>query len=177
MTDASPTTPAAWYRQRWPWLLMIAPACALVGGVVTLWLAMSTNNSLVVDDYYREGRAINQQLARDDRATQLGLNARLRREPAGGIVLEMHGRLAEAGPPDTLSLRLVHATEAALDSGLRLTHEGGGRYRGAGVLPASGQWIVHLEDPQRSWRLMGRANGFDRMLALRADPVLAGGSR
>ena len=34
-----------------------------------------------------------------------------------------------------------------------------------------------LEDPQRNWRLMGRANGFDGTLALRADPVLAGGSR
>ena len=71
MTDASIVTP--WYRQRWPWLLMIMPATAMFGGIFTWWLAANANNSMVVDDYYREGRAINQQLARDDRATQLGL--------------------------------------------------------------------------------------------------------
>ena len=176
MTDAALVTP--WYRQRWPWLLMIAPASALVGGVFTLWLAASSNNSLVVDDYYREGRAINQQLARDDLATRLGLSATLRANAAGGeIVVELGARLEDPDPPATLSLRLVHATEAALDSGLQLAHEGGGRYRGAGMLPANGRWIVHLEDPGRNWRLMARADGFDRPLALRADAALAGGSR
>ncbi len=60
MPDARP-----WYRHAWPWLLAIAPAAALIGGFVTLWLAVTTSDSLVVDDYYREGRAINQQLARD----------------------------------------------------------------------------------------------------------------
>jgi hypothetical protein len=44
---------------------MLMPATALFGGIATFWLAATTNNALVVDDYYREGKAINQQLARD----------------------------------------------------------------------------------------------------------------
>lgn len=183
MTDATLVTP--WYRQRWPWLLMIMPATALFGGIFTWWLAATANNSLVVDDYYREGRAINQQLARDDRATELGLSATLNAPAIGqaagpaaaGVNVELKGRLAESGWPDALVLRLVHATESALDARLTLAHAGGGRYRANGVLPASGHWIVHLEDPQRSWRLLARAERFDVPLSLKSDPALAGGSR
>lgn len=183
MSEATIVTP--WYRQRWPWLLMIMPATAMFGGIFTWWLAATTNNSMVVDDYYREGRAINQQLARDDLATRLELSATLRQgtaaatapASAAGIALELNGQLAASGFPDALALRLVHATESALDAQVALRHEGGGHYVAAGVLPASGNWIVHLEDPQRSWRLLARTDRFDVPLKLSSDPVLAGGRR
>ena len=177
MTDASIVTP--WYRQRWPWLLMIMPATAMFGGIFTWWLAANANNSMVVDDYYREGRAINQQLARDDRATQLGLEATLvpGTGAAGGIAVEIAGQLASVGYPEVLNLKLVHATESALDAQVSLRHAGSGRYVANGVLPASGHWIVHLEDPQRSWRLLARTDRFDVALKLASDPVIAGGRR
>jgi len=177
MTDASLVTP--WYRQRWPWLLMIMPATAMFGGIFTWWLAANANNSMVVDDYYREGRAINQQLARDDRATQLGLSARLvpAAGTAGSIEVELAGNLSSAGHPETLNLKLVHATESALDAQVSLRHAGGGRYLAKGVLPASGHWIVHLEDTERSWRLLARTDRFDVPLRLASDPVIAGGRR
>jgi hypothetical protein len=177
MTDASLVPP--WYRQRWPWLLMIMPATAMFGGIFTWWLAANANNSMVVDDYYREGRAINQQLARDDRATQLGLEATLvpGAGAAGAIAVDIAGQLGSVGYPETLNLKLVHATESALDAQVSLRHAGGGRYVANGVLPARGNWIVHLEDPQRSWRLLGRTDRFDVPLKLAADPVIAGGRR
>lgn len=209
MDDAQPTTP--WYREPWPWLLMIAPAAAVVGGIFTWWLAAHTNHALVVDDYYREGRAINQQLARDAEATRMGLSATLGNvsgahsaasqsgsgagsalsrpgsraggtaslpdSAAAGVVLDLKVIPGDAGWPEFLVLRLVHATESALDAELRLAHQGNGRYLGAGVLPGSGHWIVQLEDPGRHWRLIARTDRFDAPLVLRADPVLAGGGR
>lgn len=166
---------APWWRQFWPWMLIALPACAVVGSLVTAWLAVRSADSLVVDDYYREGRAINQQLARDDAAAQMGLSATLRQD--GGIALQLSGRMGEAGLPDTLSLRLVHATDAALDAGLQLNHAGDGLYRAAGALPAGGHWIVHLEEPQRRWRLIARTDHFAPAITLSADPVGAGGPR
>ena len=174
MSDTAFVTP--WYRQRWPWLLMIMPATAMFGGIFTWWLAATTNNSLVVDDYYREGRAINQQLARDDRAAQLGLRAALQASD-GQVGIRLEGTMGAAGFPDTLTLRLVHATDAALDSQLVLRHVGEGRYRAPGALPAGGNWTLHLEDPQRAWRLLARADRFDTPVTLVADPVIAGGRR
>ena len=185
---ADERTAAPWYREPWPWLLMIAPAVAVVAGIFTWWLAAHTNSSLVVDDYYREGRAINQQLARDVEASRLGLSASLANAvastdpgpagaPGAGIMLVLAGQAGSAGWPDSLTLRLVHATESALDAELRLAHQGSGRYRGTGILPASGHWIVQLEDPDRHWRLIGRTDHFDTPLVLRADSMLAGGGR
>lgn len=178
-----------WYRHRWPWLLAIAPAAALVGGIFTFWLAVTTNDAMVVDDYYREGRAINQQLARDRQAAALGLRATLsgggmpaaaRPDDAataaghpGGAGATIVARLAATGDvawPETLALRIVHATRAELDLGIVLHHAGGGVYRAAGVLPGGGRWLVQIEDPQRTWRLVEQAvTRFDVPVQLRAD--------
>lgn len=163
-----------WYRHRWPWLLAIAPAAALLGGAVTLWLAVTTSDSLVVDDYYREGRAINQQLARDRLAAELGLRAELRFEPgtagaASGVALQLAAERG-SGWPSELGLRIVHATIASLDREYRLEHVGNGRYRAAGSAPqAIGHWLVQLEDAGRTWRLVAPSvTRFDAPLTLRA---------
>ena len=49
-----------WYQQAWPWFLISLPASAVIGGIITLMLAVNSPNALVVDDYYKEGLAINQ---------------------------------------------------------------------------------------------------------------------
>ncbi|MBW7925946.1 MAG: FixH family protein [Burkholderiaceae bacterium] len=164
-----------WYRHAAPWLLAIAPAAALLGGLVTLWLAVTTSDSLVVDDYYREGRAINQQLARDRLAVALGLRAELRFEPAapaGGepaVTLQLAADRGSGWPPE-LGLRIVHATKAALDREYRLEQVAGGRYRAAGSPPReAGHWLVQLEDAGRTWRLVAPSvTGFDAPLTLQA---------
>lgn len=176
-TLAMKPTPAAnadtrpWYRHRWPWLLAIAPTAALLGGIVTLWLAITTSDSLVVDDYYREGRAINQQIARDRLAAALGLHAELRfasgADPA--VVLQLAAERGTEWPPE-LTLRIVHATIAARDREFHLEHVGDGRYRAAAAAPEpGGRWLVQLEDPGRTWRLVAPAvTRFDAPLALQA---------
>ena len=48
-----------WYKEFWPWFLIAVPIITLIMGGVLLKLAISTEDSLVVDDYYKEGKAIN----------------------------------------------------------------------------------------------------------------------
>ena len=52
---------------------MIGPVLVLVGGVVMIWLATSRPDAMVVGDYYKQGKAINQELRRDRVASKLGL--------------------------------------------------------------------------------------------------------
>jgi len=49
----NPVTP--WYRQFWPWFIIALPATAVVASFVTLWLAISRPDYIVIDedDYQR----------------------------------------------------------------------------------------------------------------------------
>jgi hypothetical protein len=46
----SPAENLPWYRQFWPWFIIALPASAVIAGFITLWLAMSRPDHLVVDD-------------------------------------------------------------------------------------------------------------------------------
>lgn len=183
MSNDTTSAPSPWYRHRWPWLLAIAPTAALIAGVFTFWLAATTGDSMVVDDYYRQGRAINQQLARDRQAGALGLQATL--SAVGGAAQSAAGdgdaaadratitlaltALRGADWPAQLTLRVIHATRAELDVDYLLAHAGGGVYRAPGVLPTGGRWLVQVEDPGRTWRLVEPVvTRFDRSIQLRA---------
>ncbi len=40
-----------WYREPWPWLLMLPPAASVVAGLTLAYLAVHDASPLVVDDY------------------------------------------------------------------------------------------------------------------------------
>ena len=47
-----------WYRQLWPWLLIVPPAAAVIGGMITLYLAVTRPDVLVRKDCVRDGATI-----------------------------------------------------------------------------------------------------------------------
>ena len=51
----SPTAPKPWYRHVWPWLLIIPPLGAVIGGGITLYLAVTRPDVLVREDCVRDG--------------------------------------------------------------------------------------------------------------------------
>jgi hypothetical protein len=48
-------TPKPWYRHVWPWLLIVPPAGAVIGGGVTLYLAITRPDTLVRKDCIKDG--------------------------------------------------------------------------------------------------------------------------
>lgn len=141
-----------WWRQFWPWMLISLPACAVVASLVTLWLALSSADSLVVDDYYREGRAINRTIARDAHAAALGLVATIDRAPDGVRVSLQATETIDW--PASLELRLIHPTRAEQDRDLMLHSLGAGHYVASGAtLAQAGRWTAQLESPAGDWRL------------------------
>jgi hypothetical protein len=136
-----------WYKQLWPWLLISGPATVLVAGAVTMWLAFSTADGLVADDYYKQGLAINKRLAREDAARQLGITATV--ALAGErIRVDLKG-----ASPDALFVQMVHATRAGHDARLRLTPVAPGAYEAELAGLPRGHWRVVIEDPRGSWRI------------------------
>lgn len=146
--------PAPWYREPWPWLLMAGPALVVVASMITLWLAVESDDGLVADDYYKRGLAINQTLARDHTAVVRGYRARLTWSAAasGRVRVTLTGAGA---PPAALQLRITHPTRAGMDQLVRLAAVGSGAYEAAVVAPRAGRWLVTLGDESRNWRLTG----------------------
>lgn len=142
-----------WYSEPWPWLLMAGPALVVVASAVTLWLALKSDDGLVVDDYYKQGLGINQMLSRDHAALELGYRATLGWSVASG---RMRVTLSGAGDlPSALRLRIVHPTRPGMDQVVRLARGGAGVYEAAAVAPPAGRWLVTLEDEAGNWRLTG----------------------
>jgi hypothetical protein len=141
-----------WYHEPWPWLLMSGPAAVLVAGGVTAWIAFSSADGLVADDYYRQGLAVNRVLAKEDEARRLGISAEVR-IGAGEIAV----RLAGEHPP-ALFVRLAHATRAGLDVRLRLAPGADGAYRAELAPLAPGRWQIVIEDARGSWRITREAS-------------------
>jgi hypothetical protein len=137
-----------WYREPWPWILMAAPAAAVLAGAATVWIAIDSADGLVADDYYKRGLAINQVLALEDNARRLGVRARI--EAGDGRL-----RVALAGAaPEALFAQLAHATRAGYDQRLRLAPSAPGIYEAELPPLAAGRWRVVLEDPRREWRVV-----------------------
>ncbi len=137
-----------WYREPWPWILMAGPAAVLVAGVATTWIAFASADGLVADDYYKRGLAINQDLKRERRATERGIDARV--SVAGGrLRVDLTG-----AAPEALFAQLAHATRAGYDQRLRLAPAAPGRYESE--LPAlpPGRWRIVLQDPRGEWRIL-----------------------
>jgi len=139
-----------WYREPWPWILMAGPAATIAAGAVTIWLAVSTSDGLVADDYYKRGLAINQEIRRDQAALERGITVTIERRD-GALRVRLAGRGAA---PEALFAQLAHATRAGHDQRLRLARVAPGLYEAE--LPAlpAGRWRLVLEDPRREWRIV-----------------------
>ena len=106
-----------WYRQGWPWFLIALPAAAVVGGVITAILAVRTYDGSVTADYYKQGLAINEEVARADLARSLALKARVDLAAlSDGSRVRVELESERAMPPEAaLRLRLVHPGRPAED--------------------------------------------------------------
>lgn len=162
-----------WFAQRWPWLLMAGPLLVIAAGGYTCWLAFTRPDALVVDDYYVQGKAINQDLRRERAAAVLQLDATLRYDPAAGrIAASLHS----AGRPlhDAVRLHLVHSTRPEKDIVLTLVPDAGGQLTASLPMLEQTRWRVLLENPARDWRLAGTWSWpAQATSAMRADAIAA----
>lgn len=167
---SSPLNPATpWYRQRWPWLLFAGPAIVVVAGLVTAWIAVSSDDGLIAEDYYKRGLLINKDIERNRQGDALKVGAILRVAPEGALAVELTGLPDAVTAPMALRLLISHPTRAGDDVALTLPRGADGLYRGRLAVPAAGRWVVTVET--EFWRLQTAA------AATRLDEVRLGAAR
>ena len=167
MRSKKPEAPVEpWYRQGWPWFLIALPATAVVAGIATLVIAAKTFDGMVVDDYYKEGRAIVQTIGRVEHARELGLRAALSIRSEA-----IHVELTATEPgslPPRIRLTVAHPTRGGLDQEL-LVEGRSGVYEAVLAPLSTGRWLFVLEDEARSWRMDGSAY-LPAEMEIRIDP-------
>ena len=141
-----------WYREPWVWLMIAFPMTAVIGGMITIYLAVTTSDGLVVDDYYKRGKAINRDLARDAAAARYQLRASIDLDMRDNL-MQLQLQSGTTVMPKLLTFSLLHPTQPGYDQVIPLRHAGDGVYYGHIDEMARGNWYLQLE--AGDWRLFG----------------------
>lgn len=156
-----------WYTHRWPWLLMIGPVSVVLAGIHTTMIAFAEQDALVVDDYYKQGKAINMDLRRDRIAASMQLQMDMAYDAAKGVI---SGELTGLQKSEAVVLSLVHSTQPEKDVKLRVQPDAQGRFSATLPMLDIARWQVLVENEQRDWRLHGTWSWpQERRIALKAN--------
>ncbi len=149
-TDSKP-----WYRQFWPWLLIFFPATAVVAGIATIIIAVSSDDGLVEADYYKKGLMINFSREMDQRASEFGLSGYVRVDDKSGEVYVLIENASAETQLSNLSVTFKHATRADKDQQVAIEAMNKKEFRGKIAELVAGKWHVLLESGNQ-WRLVGK---------------------
>ncbi len=145
-----------WYRYGWVWFLIGIPASSVILGSIFIWISFTQADSLVADDYYKQGRGVNQRLEKDQAAVDRGikLNANIKAQPNGDQRIEIRFA-ADPGiqAPELLRIRLSHPTIDQRDILATLVRVSPGVYRTDVPGISAGRWYVQVEDEHSDWRV------------------------
>lgn len=148
--------PPPWYRQPWPVFVFALPLAAVIASFVTLGIAITHRDGVVAGDYYKQGLAINRNLARDEAAARGRVLAELRTDQASPPTVTVHLQ-AEAGflsEREVPMLKLMHPQNPAADQTIALALNQQGEWQGRAWAPLEGvHWQISLETPR--WRIAG----------------------
>lgn len=150
MSDSAP-----WYRHPWVWGVILIPFSAVAFGIVMITTVTLFPDDVVVDNYYQEGKAINERIGMDVQAERQGIEVTSR--VLSGDEIAFH---IENADDSIVVLNLYHVTDASKDRRLVLLPESGQIWRANadGPLPfdQAGVWYVELEGADGGWRVRSR---------------------
>jgi len=137
-----------WFKQFWPWFLILLPMAAVVAGISTVIIATNNKPNMVVDDYYTKGKAINRDLSLLSNAQSLNISAVVNQQD-NELVVQLNGMKDNS----SIYVSLFHATLAEQDTSSLLTADGKGVYRFVSDNKLQGKWQLRIEPFDKSWRL------------------------
>jgi hypothetical protein len=152
-----------WYKQFWPWFLILLPGSTVVAGLFTLWLAMQTSDSLVTQSDVGINVLTELHLAAEREATRLGLAASINIDVETGAIFVTLTSKTNAAIPALLNLQLIHPTLVAQDLTIDLVKampdaNGDPAWAGHLVTPPEGRRYIILSSGD-TWRLSGEWTG------------------
>ena len=141
-----------WYLEPYVWLIIALPLSAVIGGIITAWYAVESNDGLVVDDYYKRGLQINRVLERDKAALRHELQASLQLNPDAPLAtIILHGN-DTFSYPGSISVSFLYSTRSGHDRKEKLKLVAANTYQGSMPQLVKGHWYIQIE--AQDWRLL-----------------------
>jgi uncharacterized protein len=156
-----------WYRQFWFWFVFGPLIFIIIMCGFTVSIALKGADDVIIDNYYKEGRMINQALEQDKRAQALGLSGNLSFDRTSSeILLSIANAPTDATlMPEQLLLMMGHPVKAAKDQLITLTAIAPGKYRGELLAEPDYAWYLTLYPVkdlalrnEAPWTLSGEIN-------------------
>lgn len=144
---------STWWSEPMVWLIIVLPVTAVIASITTYWLASSNADTLVTEQYVKEGFAVRQVADRDLKAAELGVGATLNAEP-GRLTVDLEGRFEVL--PRNLVLTLAHPSDPNMDMVLLLEPAGESTYTTVYATIPAGKRHLELTPGDKAWRITGQ---------------------
>ena len=142
-----------WYKQFWPWFLIILPLTVVVWTIITVIVFSNNSVSLVTEDYYKKGKAINIDISKINVAKELELSASVSSENSDVVVSFNKGQLKHY---PAITALFAHRTLPDRDFTKLITSDANGQYRLKLDNPLQGPWFIELTPHDEQWLIQGR---------------------
>ena len=149
--------PTAWYKQFWPWVIIFFPASAVIAGLITVGIAFKYGDTLVKDDWYKDGLAINQRLDKQKQAKILDINAQVTLDRAKKHLLLTLNNV-DGLKTNIVNVSLTHPTQPEKDAEYQAFYTPQGQF--VIQLPAipTGFYHITIDQQNTKWQLTGNLN-------------------
>ncbi len=151
---------APWFKQPIFWAVMSGPILVVIAGFFTFGLAQTHANDMVSDDYYKDGKHINLELARDEAALKQHMHAKVILNNDHTAHIQLTGNFDHKV---ALKLLLLHPTRKDFDQTVNLQfapstgEENSTNYTATlSDLPNTNHWYIRIEDVLGQWRVGGK---------------------
>lgn len=142
-----------WYKNTMVWFAFSPAIIGVCVGLTLLTIGTITFDGTVHENYYKEGRAINQSFDQDRLAMAKNIKATL--VFAGQeLQLELNGEFDQH--PAELVVLMENPTRSKLDFAIPVKHLANGHYLGQLPKAVNYDWDVKIFGPEKDWRIYGR---------------------
>ncbi len=140
-----------WFKEPYVWLMLGLPTASVIACIFLISLAVSTKDTLVRDNYYKDGMAMNQELKWDKKAKNMDIKLSLSITKNSA---EIHILSSRLNPSTTLQLKISHPTLADKDRDAFLQLKPNTKmYQGFIDEVEEGRYYIQVESAEQQWRI------------------------
>ena len=139
-----------WYHQKWLWFVLAPLIAVVIYASIFMYIAITTSDGIVKDDYYKVARGTNVDTSRGAEAAKRGMRGELLVDVLTG---DLRLQLSSNQPlPPELTLDLIHPSHQKYDQQITLKSVNGSDiYLGSLQANLEGKRYLMLSDESGSW--------------------------